>query len=434
MNYSKSDALRDRAHNLIPGGAHTYAKGDDQYPLASPGFIVRGEGCRVWDADGNVFIEYGMGLRTVSLGHGHPRVVAAAWEQMRLGTNFGRPSVIELEAAEELQAMVGGEMIKFAKNGSDATSAAVKLARAFTGRDKVAVCADHPFFCTEDWFIGSTPMHAGIPKSVRDLTLTFRFNDALGLEALFQRHPGEIACLIMEAATATEPAEGYLLEVQRLCRAHGVVFILDEMITGFRWHTGGAQRHYGLQPDLSTFGKALANGFSVAALVGRRDIMERGGLRHGQERVFLLSTTHGAETSGLAAARATMAVYREEDVIGHMARMGKRLKDGADLLIAEAGVQGHFAVLGHPANLVFATRDADRQPSQSFRALFMQETLKRGLMLPSFVVSYAHGESEIDATLDALREVLPIYRKALDEGVEKYLVGRPVKPVFRAFN
>ena len=434
MNFGKSEALRAKAHDIIPGGAHTYAKGDDQYPERAPAFIERGLGCRVWDVDGNEFIEYGMGLRTVSLGHGFPRVAEAVHRQARMGCNFGRPAAIEVAAAEDLLAIVGGDMVKFAKNGSDTTSAAVKLSRAYTGRDLVAVCADHPFFSTEDWFIGSTPMGAGIPKAVRDLTLKFRYNDSEGLARLLEEHDGRIACLIMEAATAEEPKPGYLEEVQRLCRKHGIVFILDEMITGFRWHLGGAQRHFGLQPDLCTFGKAIANGFSVAALVGRREIMELGGLRHGKDRVFLLSASHGAEATGLAAARETMAIYQEEDVIGRLFKMGTRLKQGADALIAETGVQGSFAVLGHPANLIYATRDAEGKPSQAFRTLFLQETLKRGLLMPSLVVSFSHGESEIDATLAAMRQALTVYRRALDEGVERHLVGRAVKPVFRKSN
>lgn len=434
MNFGKSEALRAKAHDIIPGGAHTYAKGDDQYPERAPGFIARGLGCRVWDVDGNEFIEYGMGLRTVSLGHGFPRVAEAVHRQAGLGCNFGRPAAIEVAAAEDLLGLIGGDMVKFAKNGSDTTSAAVKLSRAYTGRDLVAVCADHPFFSTEDWFIGSTPMAAGIPGAVRNLTLKFRYNDPEGLARLMDEHEGRIACLIMEAATAEEPKPGYLDAVQNLCRKHGIVFILDEMITGFRWHLGGAQRHFGLKPDLCTFGKAIANGFAVAALVGRREIMELGGLRHGKDRVFLLSASHGAEATGLAAARETMAIYREEDVIGHLFRMGTRLKQGADALIAETGVHGSFAVVGHPANLIYITRDAEGKPSQAFRTLFLQETLRRGLLMPSLVVSYSHGESEIDATLAAMRQALTVYRRALDEGVERHLVGRPVKPVFRKSN
>src|SRR6266481_1603435 len=312
-DFSKSREFQPKAHKLIPGGAHTYAKGDDQFPERAPGFIVRGKGCHSWDLDGNEFIEYGMGLRAVALGHAFEPVVEAAYRQMKLGINFSRPSTLEVHLAESfLQLIDGADMVKFAKNGSDVTTAAVKLARAFTGRDMVAICGDQPFFSVDDWFIGSTPLSAGIPKAIQSLTVKFQYNDLPSLQKLFRQYPGRIACVILEAETTVAPASGFLEGLQELIRENGAVFILDEMITGFRWHLGGAQTYYHLRPDLSTFGKAIANGFSVAALVGRRDLMELGGLHHDKERVFLLSTTHGAETHGLAAAIETMRVYRSE--------------------------------------------------------------------------------------------------------------------------
>src|SRR5713101_6904413 len=202
MDFSRSDALRLKSHSLIPGGSHTYAKGDDQYPVQSPGFVVRGEGCHVWDVDGNEFIEYGMGLRAVALGHGYRPVVEAAYAAMLAGTNFTRPSALELACAEVVAELIpAAQMVKFAKNGSDVTSAAVKLARAFTGREMVAICADHPFFSTDDWFIGSTPMAAGIPRAVRDLTVKFSYNDLDSIRSLFSTYPGKIACLMMEPIT-----------------------------------------------------------------------------------------------------------------------------------------------------------------------------------------------------------------------------------------
>jgi glutamate-1-semialdehyde 2,1-aminomutase len=434
MEFKKSDALREKAHRLIPGGAHTYAKGDDQFPVAAPGFIARGKGCHVWDVDGNEFIEYGMGLRSVALGHGHPRIAEAIHRQALLGVNFTRPAALEVECAEAFLNVLGGDMIKFAKNGSDITTAAVKLARAHTGRDLVAICAEHPFFSTDDWFIGATPMDAGIPEAVRALTVKFHYNDAQSVEDLFLRHPGKIACLICEAATTVGPQNGFLQSVQESCRKHGAVFILDEMITGFRWHLKGAAHVFGIDPDLRCFGKAMANGFALSALVGRRELMELGGLKHAGERVFLLSTTHGAEGSALAAGMEALKIYQEEDAIGNMARQGERLKAGAARAIAAQGLEGKFEVMGHPANLVFATKDAQGAPSQVFRALFMQEMIQRGILGPSFVVSHAHGDADVDKTVAALGETLAIYAKALREGPEKYLRGRPVKPVFRKRN
>lgn len=433
--FETSARMQERAHALVPGGAHTYAKGDDQYPVLAPGFLTRGSGCHVWDVDANEFIEYGMGLRAVTLGHGYQPVVDAAYKQMLIGSNFTRPATVELECAEEFLSLIeGADMVKFAKDGSDATSGAVRLARAYTGRDLIARCVDQPFFSVDDWFIGNTAMSAGIPKAIQALTLQFRYNDIDSLESLFAQNPGKIACVILEAATAVEPESGFLHSVQDLCRKEGAIFVVDEMITGFRWHIGGAQKVYGIQPDLSTFGKAMGNGFSVSALAGRKELMELGGLHHGKERVFLLSTTHGAENHALAAAIRTMQIYRDERVVERLYSQGERLQAGINRAIASLDLVGYFEVLGRPSNLIYATRDQSQQPSQAFRALFLQETIRRGLLMPSLVVSFSHTDADIDRTIDAVGEALRVYRQALENGVEKYLVGRPVKPVFRKFN
>jgi len=435
LGFEESRRLQSVSHSVIPGGSHTYAKGDDQYPEESPVFIARGSGCHVWDADGNEFIEYGMGLRTVTLGHAFEPVVSAAHRQMLAGTNFSRPAVIEVEFAEEFLSIIpNSAMVKFAKNGSDVTTAAVKLARAYTGRDLVAVCADHPFFSVDDWFIGRTETSAGIPKAVQDMTVSFRFNSINGLEELFSRYPNRIACLIMEAATAEEPQDNFLQKAKRLCEENGCLFILDEMITGFRWHLNGAQSVYGIVPDLCTFGKGMGNGFAIAALAGRREIMQLGGLNHSQPRVFLLSTTHGAETHALAAARATLQIYRERNVVEHLYQQGDRLRAGIAACGARHGISQFFDVIGLSCNLIYATRDENGQPSQQFRTLFLQELCRRGIIAPSFVVSFSHSDEDIDQTIDAVDQVFRIYKRALEDGIEKYLSGRPVKPVNRRYN
>ena len=310
MNYEASRSLQRRSHAIIPGGAHTYAKGDDQYPELAPGFITRGAGCHVWDVDGNEFIEYGMGLRSVTLGHAYTPVVEAAYKQMQQGINFTRPSPIEVECAEKLASLIdGAEMVKFGKNGSDATSAAVKLARAYTGRDKVALCIEHPFFSVDDWFIGSTEMPGGIPQAVRELTVKFHYNDIESLKQLFARYPGQIACVMMEAERLDPPVNNFLHETKELCHQNGALLILDEIVTGFRWDLGVRPATHQIQPDLAAFGKGMANGFSISALTGKKEFMEAGGIYHDRERVFLLSLTYGAETHCLAAALETMRIH-----------------------------------------------------------------------------------------------------------------------------
>jgi glutamate-1-semialdehyde 2,1-aminomutase len=435
QDFSSSRALQPKAHRLIPGGAHTYAKGDDQYPEHAPGFIARGQGCHVWDLDGNEFIEYGMGLRAVTLGHAFEPVVQAAYAQMQLGINFSRPAKIEVDLAEAMLELVdGADMVKFAKNGSDVTTAAVKLARAYTGRDLIAVCADQPFFSIDDWFIGSTELNAGIPQATIEMTLKFRYNDLEGLRALFDQHPGRIACVVMEAEAATPPAAGYLEQVKELCEQQGALLIFDEMITGFRWHLGGAQKFHGVVPHLSTFGKAMGNGFAIGALAGKREIMRLGGLDHDDERVFLLSTTHGAETHALAASLETLRIHRERNVVGFLWRQGEKLRKLVNQSIAENRLETFFYLIGRPCNLIFETRDQDGKRSQTFRTLFMQELIRRGVIAPSFVISFSHSDEDVERTAEAVHAAHVVYRKALDQGIDTYLMGRPVKPVFRRYN
>ncbi|RWX80903.1 glutamate-1-semialdehyde 2,1-aminomutase [Neorhizobium lilium] len=435
-NFEYSDRLRVFAHQMIPGGSHTYAKGDDQYPVLSPGFIASGYGCHVWDVDGNEYIEYGMGNRAVGLGHAYSHVLNAVRTELEHGCNFTRPAKIEVDcAATFLDTISSAEMVKFCKNGSDATSAAIRLARAVSGRDLIARCSDHPFFSTDDWFIGTTEMNAGIPSAIQQLTIGFSYNDLDSAKNMFARHPGKIAAVILEASRGENPQDGFLHKLKRLCHENGALFILDEMITGFRWHVGGAQKAFDIVPDLSCFGKALGNGFSISALAGKREFMERGGIEQNvNPRVFLLSTTHGAETHAMAAAIATMHVYQQEPVIAHLVRQGTSLKTAIAEIAAAHGLSSHFGTSGYPACLSYFTLDAEGKPSQTFRSLFLQETIRRGLLAPSLVVSYTHSDEDIAKTLDAIDGALAVYKKALEYGVHNYLVGRPSDVVFRRFN
>ncbi|MFZ5753915.1 MAG: glutamate-1-semialdehyde 2,1-aminomutase, partial [Bacillota bacterium] len=313
---SLNKVYQEKAHKYIPAGAHTYSRADDGYPLNAPPILECGKGAYVWDVEGNRFLDYGMALRAVTVGYDFERISQAAIEQIHLGNNLTRASKIEVEAAEALCNLIPWvEMVKFAKNGSTVTTAALKLARAYTGKKYVAKCAQHPFFSYDDWFIGDTFMDAGVPEEYKSLTLNFNFNDIASVEALFAKYPHDIAALIMEPATTEEPQDGFLHKVQALCEKHHTVFILDEMITGFRWHLQGACAYYGVKPDLVTYGKGMANGFSVAALGGKREIMELGGIQHNGDRVFLISTTHGAEMCGLGAFVETLKVYQELNVI-----------------------------------------------------------------------------------------------------------------------
>ncbi|MFD7576084.1 aminotransferase class III-fold pyridoxal phosphate-dependent enzyme, partial [Streptomyces sp. NPDC059810] len=295
-----------------------------------------------------------------------------------------------------------------------------------------AVCA-HPLFSTCPSLSPAPPLlSAGIPAATTELTVTFPYGDLAATEELLTRYRDEVACLILEPAGHTEPPPGYLAGLRELADRHGVVLVFDEMITGLRWSEAGAQGLYGVVPDLSTFGKALGNGFAVSARAGRRELMEWGGLRHSGERVFLLSTTHGAETHALAAASAVQTTYVEEGVTARLHALGERLAAGVREAAAAMGVGDHLVVRGRASNLVFATLDENRQPSQEYRTLFLRRLLAGGVLAPSFVVSSALDDADIDRTVDVVAQACAVYRKALDAAdPAPWVAGRPVKPVFR---
>jgi glutamate-1-semialdehyde 2,1-aminomutase len=397
--------------------------------------IERGQGCRVVDVDGNHYVEYGMGLRSVILGHAYPAVVDAVRSQLAHGTNFVRPARLELTAAETfLAAVTSQDMVKFTKDGSSANTAALRLARAVTGRTTALVCADHPFYSYDDWAMSITPLDAGIPADTVRRTSTFRFNDRDSVVQAFDRHDGDVACVFLEPARDVEPEDGFLPWLREECDRRGALLVFDENVTGFRWHVGGAQAVYGVRPDLATWGKAMANGHGLAALSGRREIMDRGGLRHPHDRVFLLSTTNGAESLALAAMIATIDTIRREAVPESLLVRGARLRDGVRAAATRHGVGELFRVGGRECLLLYETRGPDGRHSAAFRTLFLQETIRRGLLAPSFVVSHAHAEGDIDETIAVVDEALAVYRRAVDEGVEHVLEGRPVSSVHRRRN
>lgn len=420
----------------IPGGAHTYSRGYDQYPKNAPEILSGGKGAYVFDAEKKSYLDYGMALRAVNIGYAENEIDEAAIKQIRLGNNLTRPSLVELQAAELLIDLIDSvDMVKFTKNGSSSVSAAVKLARAYTSRELVACCGDHPFFSYDDWFISSTPIKSGIPSYTQEMIKLFRYNDITTLIKLIDEFPGQIACVVMEAETIEAPRDDFLHKVQKLCRDNGIVFILDEMITGFRWHLKGAQHVYGLKPDLSTFGKAMANGYSVSCVAGRREIMELGSIEfEGRERLFLLSSTHGAEMAGLGAFIATMQVMQREKVVDHLWDYGNALKALINKKAQEHGVSKSLKASGVACSPIYSTLDTSGNTSLPLRTLFAQEMIKGGVLIPWIALSMRHCEKELLQTSHALDQALPIYRKALEGRVEDYLKGPAIKPVFRKFN
>jgi len=433
-NYKNSDKYRARVHQLIPGGAHTYSKGDDQFPEVSPAAISHGKGAHVWDLDGNKFLDCSMGLTSVSLGHAYEPVLKAVREELEKGVNFQRPSYIELDMAEKFLSLVPHhDMIKFAKNGSIVTTAAVKLARAFTGRKLIAFPYDHPFYSYDDWFIGRTVCNKGVPDEFTALSVTYKSDDLQSLKDLFEKYPGQIAGVISEPEKWTPLPPNYVNDAIELAHAYGAVYILDEMITGFKTDFPGSIRKFNAKPDIATWGKGIANGFSFSAMTGTKEIMGLGGIiNEGEEKVFLTSTTHGGETHAIAAGMATIHEFETHDVIGHNHAIGNKLIKSCSDLISSHQLNANIQIIGEGWMPVFVFNDAEGKPSAGLRTLAMQEMIARGVLFQgSFVPCFSHAEADVNFFADAFDNSLKIYKKALGEGFEHYLKGKPAKPVFR---
>lgn len=431
----KNEVYQEKAHLLIPAGAHTYSRTDEVFPGNAPKIIERSKGVYTWDMDGNKYLDYGMACRSVTVGYDYDRISEAAIRQIHNGNTATKASRIEVEAAEKMCDLFPWvDMIKFAKNGSTVTSAAIKLARAYTGKKYIARCREHAFFSYDDWFIGSTVMNAGVPTEIQSLTLQFSFNDIDSVKTLFEEYKGEIAALIMEPCDTQEPINNFLQEVKKLCTEYGVVYILDEMITGFRWDLQGACKYYGVEPDLVTFGKGMANGFSVAALGGKREIMNLGGLTPGKERVFLISTTHGAEMSSLGALVETINVYEELNVTNHIWDMGKRLVNGLRDIAKEYLLQDYLYIEGAECSPNLVVCGKDKKSSFEYRTVFLQELIREGILMPYIAIAYQHTEKEIDWTLEASRKAMKVFSDSLNGDVNHFINGNIIKQVFRRYN
>jgi glutamate-1-semialdehyde 2,1-aminomutase len=423
--YLRSETMLVRALRAIPLGTQTFSKSMTQFPFGvSPFFVTRGQGCRLWDLDGNEYIDFVNSQCAITLGYGDPDVTAAVHAQLEDGVIFSLPHPLEVEVAEAIIELVPcAEMVRFGKNGSDATSGAVRASRAFTGRDHVAVCGYHGW---QDWYIGSTTRNLGVPESTRALTHRFAYNSLDSLQAIFRSHPDQVACVIIEPMNTTWPAAGFLDGVAAITRGHGAVLIFDEVITGFRYANGGAQQLFGVTPDLATFGKGLANGYPVSAVAGRADIMKT------LEEAFF-SFTFGGEALSLAAAKATLAKLVREPVAATIAERGQRVLDGVAKCIA-ANNAGHIAsVSGHPSWSFLELKDVAPYTSWEIKTLYMQEMLARGfLAYGTHNLSYAHQDADISSLLAAYDEVLPLLREAVDESrMGQLLRCAPLEPLFR---
>lgn len=423
--YQKSLAMLERALKVIPLGSQTFSKSKTQYPVGvSPMFIERGQGSKVWDVDGNKYIDFVNSLAAINLGYCDPDVTKAVEEQLRQGTVFSLPHPLETQVAEQLVKMVPGvEMVRFGKNGSDATAGAIRVSRAHTGRDHVAVCGYHGW---QDWYIGSTARNLGVPEATRNLTHQFTYNKIDSLRDIFKKFPDQVAAVIMEPMNLDEPQGHFLSEVKELAHKNGAIFILDETVTGFRYANGGAQEYFNVTADLVTFGKGVANGYPIAAIGGRADLMKW------MEEIFF-SFTFGGETLSLAAALATMKKLEREPVIETMYRQGRKVLTGADALIKKHELENVFSLSGNPTWSFLRMQDTPRYSQWQIKTLFLQEIFVRGILaLGSHNMNYAHSDDDVATLLKAYDEVFEILGKAIrNETLEKQLLVSPLVPLFK---
>lgn len=423
-NFKKSVEMLERAERVIPLGSQTFSKSKTQFAIgSSPLFVTHGKGSRIWDVDGNEYIDYINSLAAVILGYDDPDVRKAVDAQMKNGVVFSLPTPLETELAEELRGLFPcAEMARFGKNGSDATAGAIRVARAHTGRDRVAVCGYHGW---QDWYIGSTTRNKGVPQAVRDLTHTFQYNNPASLHDLFKKYPGEFAAVIMEPMGAVDPVPGFHQEIQDLCRKNGTLLVFDEVVSGFRYHMGGAQSMLGVTPDLAAIGKSMANGFPVSAVIGKAEYM------HEMEEIFF-SFTFGGETISITAALATIRKMKRENVVDALWASGEILMRGVKECVKRHGLEDALEVGGKPCWQILMFKDARGINLWDIKSLFLQEMFARGiLIIGTHNMSFAHTAEDIKATLAAYDEVLGIVADALKRNaVASMLKASPVRPLF----
>jgi glutamate-1-semialdehyde aminotransferase len=422
---AQSEKYWSKAKKLIPAGTQCLSKGPTQFvDGVAPKYLQRGKGCHVWDVDGNEYIDYGMGLRPIILGYCYPAVDKAIQKQLKDGITFTLMHPLEVEVAELLTAIIPcAEMVRYGKNGSDATTAAIRAARAYTGRDKIAICGYHGW---HDWYIITTERNKGIPKIMKQLSFAFQYNNIESLKKLFDSYPDEFAAVIMEPVGVTPPKNGFLKDVKKITNENGAVLIFDEIITGFRFALAGAQEYFGVTPDLAAFGKSMANGMPISALVGKEEIMS----------VFnetFFSFTFGGECLSLAAALATINELRTKKVVHFIWKQGKKLQDGYNKLTEELELKEYTQCVGYPPSTLAKFNGKTPEESLLMKSIVQQELLKRGILWAAYhAISYSHKDNEIGTTLEAFNDALKILKKAIRENnIEKSLEGKPVKPVFR---
>jgi glutamate-1-semialdehyde 2,1-aminomutase len=421
--YKKSEQLLDRALESIPLASQTFSKSFTQYPRgASPFFIEKGKGSKVWDVDGNEYIDFVNSLAAVTLGYCDKDVDKAVQDQMKNGVTFSLPHILEMEVAEKLIEIIPcAEKVRFAKNGTDATSASIRIARAYTGKEHIAICGYHGW---QDWYIGSTTRDLGVPQSVKELTHKFEYNNIESLEKIFQEH--ELACVIMEPMNVEYPQDNFLEKVKELTHKNNALLIFDETITGFRYALGGAQEFFNVIPDLATFGKGMANGYPLSAVVGRNEIMQK------VEDIFF-SGTFGGETLSLASAKVIIDKYKKYNVVKHFEEVGIDLLMRLNRLIDDNDLNDIFWTSGHPSWSFLHIKEQEKYNTFEIKTFFLQEMLKQGVLtLGAHNLSFSHTKKDIAKLIKVYQEVLPLIKQHVRKGtLIENIKGDILQPLFK---
>ena len=435
-NFKKSNNYRKKVHDYIVGGAHTYSKGDDQFPELSPAAISHGKNSNVWDIDNNKYVDFTLGLGSVGLGHAYKSITQAVIKEINKGVSFQRPSKIELILAEEFLSLLPHmDLVKFQKNGSTVTTAAVKLSRAYTNKPLVAFPGNHPFYSFDDWFIGSKDINSGIPNSLKSLSLKYDSRDPETLKYLFKKYKNKIACVITEPEDLKILPKRTIIEVEKITKKNKAIFVVDEMLSGYRSSFPGSYTKIGLKPDLTTWGKTIGNGFSFCALAGRNEIMKLGGIKKmANPRVFLLSSTHGGETSALAAGLEVIKTYKKYDVIKYHNKIIEKIYKGTLKLLDKYKLVKYIPIYKSSWRIFFEFKDFNEKLSNSFKTLFLQEMIGNGILFQGLILPcFTHSKKDLIDFFKAFEHSCIIYKSALEGDIKKYLYGKPIKDVFRKY-
>jgi len=423
--YEKSTKFLFRAQELIPLGSQTFSKSRTQYPVGvSPLFMAKAKGSEIWDIDGNKYLDLVNSLASITLGYQNYEVDTSVRKQIKKGTIFSLPGILEAEVAELIvDAVPSAELVRFGKNGSDATSAAIRLARAYTGKEHVAFCGYHGW---QDWYIGSTTLNKGVPKVISELSHKFMYNQIETLNKIFSEYEGKVAAVILEPMTSAYPENNFLLKVKEISRKNGAVLIFDETVTGFRFSKGGAQYEFGVTPDLTTLGKGMANGYPLSAVTGKREIMVE------MESIFF-SGTFGGELLSLAAAKSVLSLHNKFEVTKELAITGNKIAQHISEEIQRFGLNEILSVSGHPTWKFLNWSNSKHIDSKYIKTFFLQEMFLRGiLVLGTNNVSWSYTDKQINRVKDAYSEVLEKIARNLESNtLITNLRADPIEPLFK---